>query len=35
MPWERFGKMFSDEDANAIWAYLQSIPAVKNRLPEP
>jgi hypothetical protein len=26
---------FSDEDLVAIFAYLQSIPAVKNRVPEP
>ncbi|MBX3703615.1 MAG: hypothetical protein KF822_07570 [Steroidobacteraceae bacterium] len=26
---------FTDEDLEAIFAYLQSIPAVKNRVPEP
>jgi hypothetical protein len=26
---------FSDEDLAAIFAYLQSLPAVKNRVPEP
>ncbi len=28
-------KNFTDEDLQAIFAYLQSIPAVKNRVPEP
>lgn len=28
-------KNFTDEDLAAIFAYLQSIPAVKNRVPEP
>jgi hypothetical protein len=28
-------KHFSDEDLSAIFAFLQSIPAVKNRVPEP
>lgn len=28
-------KNFTDEDLTAIFAYLQSIPAVKNRVPEP
>jgi mono/diheme cytochrome c family protein len=28
-------KHFNDEDLSAIFAYLQSIPAVKNRVPEP
>jgi hypothetical protein len=35
MPWERFRKLFSDADVDAIWAYLQSLPAVKNGVPEP
>ena len=28
-------KHFTDEDLGAIFAYLQSIPAIKNRVPEP
>jgi hypothetical protein len=28
-------KHFSDDDLAAIYAYLQSIPPVKNRVPEP
>ena len=28
-------KHFTDEDLEAIYAYLQSIPAVRNRVPEP
>lgn len=28
-------KHFTDEDLTAIFAYLQSIPAIKNRVPEP
>ena len=28
-------KNFTDADMEAIFAYLQSIPAVKNRVPEP
>lgn len=28
-------KHFTDEDLSAIFAYLQSIPAIKNRVPEP
>jgi hypothetical protein len=28
-------KHFSDQDLEAIFAYLQSIPPVKNRVPEP
>lgn len=33
MPWERFSKVFSDEDIRAIWAYLRSLPPVENRVP--
>lgn len=32
MPWEAFGHM-PDEDLKALWAYLQSIPPVKNAVP--
>ena len=28
-------KNFTDEDLQAIFAYLQSVPAIKNRVPEP
>ena len=28
-------KHFTDEDMAAIFSYLQSIPAIKNRVPEP
>jgi len=33
MPWPSFGKM-TDEDLSAIWAYLQTIPAISNRVPD-
>jgi hypothetical protein len=28
-------KHFTDEDLAAVFAYLQSIPAITNRVPEP
>jgi hypothetical protein len=34
MPWFNYGKM-TEEDLQAIFAYLRSIPPVKNRVPEP
>lgn len=34
MPVE-FYRNFSDEDLKSIYAYLQSVPAVKNRVPQP
>ena len=34
MPWFMY-KDLSDEDLRAIWAYLQSIPPVKNEVPDP
>ena len=34
MPWQMYSKL-SDEDLKAIWAYLQTIPAVKNEVPDP
>lgn len=34
MPWEAFRNL-SDEDLKAIYAYLRTIPPVKNRVPEP
>lgn len=34
MPWQMIGTL-TDEDLSAMWAYLQSIPAIDNRVPEP
>ncbi len=34
MPWPAF-KNFSDADLKAIFAYLRSIPAIKNKVPDP
>lgn len=34
MPWEVYGRL-PDEDLKAIFAYLRSIPPVKNKVPEP
>lgn len=34
MPWEVYGRL-SDDDLKAIFAYLRSIPPVKNKVPEP
>jgi mono/diheme cytochrome c family protein len=34
MPWQAFGHM-SDADLKAVYAYLQSIPAIKNKVPDP
>lgn len=34
MPWFNYGKM-TDEDLKATFAYLQSIPPIKNRVPAP
>ena len=34
MPWPAFGQA-SDEDLAAIYAYLRTIPAVSNRVPDP
>lgn len=34
MPWEMVGKL-TDEDLRAMFAYLKSIPPVKNRVPDP
>lgn len=34
MPWQAAGSL-TDEDLKAIYAYLRSIPAVKNRVPAP
>lgn len=34
MPWQNLNGL-TDEDLNAIFSYLQSIPAIKNRVPDP
>jgi cytochrome c553 len=34
MPWQWYGKM-SDDDLKAIFAYLKSIPPIKNKVPDP
>ncbi len=34
MPWFNYGKM-TDDDLKAVWAYLRSIPPVKNQVPFP
>jgi mono/diheme cytochrome c family protein len=34
MPWNFYGQL-SDQDLKAIWAYLGTIPAIKNHVPDP
>lgn len=34
MPWFNYAKM-TDDDLKSVYAYLQSIPAIKNRVPQP
>jgi len=34
MPWQMYSKL-GDDDLKAIWAYLQTIPPVKNEVPDP
>ena len=34
MPWEMVGKL-TDQDLKAVFAYLRTIPSVKNRVPQP
>ena len=34
MPWNFYG-MLSDDDLKAIWAYLGTIPAINNHVPDP
>jgi cytochrome c553 len=34
MPWQEIGQL-SDDDLRAIWAYLGSVPAVVNHVPDP
>jgi len=34
MPWRNVGAL-SDEDLKSLFAYLRSIPPIRNRVPEP
>ncbi|MGC3957356.1 MAG: diheme cytochrome c-553 [Verrucomicrobiota bacterium] len=34
MPWQSIGTL-SDEDLKAVFAYLRTVPAIQNRVPEP
>jgi hypothetical protein len=34
MPWPMF-RQATDEDLGAIFAYLQSIPPIRNKVPQP
>jgi hypothetical protein len=34
MPWFNYAEM-TDEDLRAVFAYLKSIPPIRNRVPEP
>ena len=34
MPWQEYANM-TDDDLKAVWAYLRSLPAVNNPVPEP
>jgi hypothetical protein len=34
MPWQMYSQL-GDDDLKAIWAYLQTIPPVKNEVPDP
>ncbi len=34
MPWPAYGQM-TDEDLKAIYAYLKTVPAIKNKVPDP
>ena len=33
MPWQLYGRM-TEEDIKAIFAYLKSLPPIRNRVPE-
>jgi len=33
MPWQAYSKM-TDEDLSAVWAYLRTVPPVRNRVPD-
>jgi hypothetical protein len=34
MPWEPYGKK-TDDELKAIYAYLQTVPPIKNKVPDP
>jgi hypothetical protein len=34
MPWQMLGKL-TDEDLRSMFAYLKSLPSIKNKVPEP
>lgn len=34
MPWQAYGQL-TDDDLKAIFAYLRSVPAISNRVPQP
>ena len=34
MPWQAFRNL-ADDDLGAIFAYLQTVPAIRNRVPDP
>ncbi len=34
MPWQNYAKM-TDADLQAVFAYLRTVPVVKNRVPDP
>jgi hypothetical protein len=34
MPWQNFAKL-TDDDLKAVWAYLRSVPAIMNHVPDP
>ena len=34
MPWQAF-RNFSDSDLKAMFAYLRTVPAISNRIPDP
>jgi hypothetical protein len=34
MPWQVYGQM-TDDDLGAIFAYLKSVPPIRNQVPEP
>ncbi|MGH7318741.1 MAG: c-type cytochrome [Candidatus Rokuibacteriota bacterium] len=34
MPWQRYRRFLSDPDIEAVWVYLRSLSAVRNKVPE-
>jgi hypothetical protein len=34
MPWKMYAKL-TDEDLKAVFAYLKTVPAISNRVPNP